>query len=170
MIASHNIQKQWYVIVYKTMHYTRAANILERLGFSFYLPIQRQLHYWSDRKRWVDVPILNPYIFLFANKTERNLIFQSCSCFHFLTSDSKLAIAKEEEVEKIKMLCNYTAPIKMEACSIKKGDLVKVTGGPLSGMQGYALQENGKHRLLIRILSLGQFASVDIDSSWLSTC
>src|SRR5690349_10946176 len=135
MNTPHTIQKNWYVIVYKTIHYNKAANLLEKLGFSFYLPIQRQLHYWSDRKKWVDVPILSPYIFLFTNETERKLIFQSCSCFHFLTADRKLATAKEEEVENIKMICNYSAPIRIERSAIKKGDFVKVICGPLSGMK-----------------------------------
>ncbi len=163
-------QRQWYVIVSKTMHYKRASAIFEKLGLSFYLPMQRQLHYWSDRKKWINVPILKPYIFLFINELEKKLVFQSCNFFHFLSLGGKPAIAKEEEIEKVKLLCNHSSNIRIEQQPIKKGDLVEIIGGPFSGMNGYTSQENGKHRFLIRISSLGQFASVDIDSALLSLC
>ncbi len=167
MNTSSKVQKNWYVIVVKTIRYKKAAAILERLGFSFYLPIQRQLRYWSDRKKWIDVPIFNPYIFLFTNDAERKLIFQTCNFFHFLHFNGKPATAREDEIEKVKMLCNYSTNMKIEQQPIKKGDLVEVISGPLSGMNGYTLEENGRHRFLIHILSLGQFASVSIDSNWL---
>lgn len=161
--------RKWHVIVARAIHYKKAAEILERLGFSFYIPVQRQLHYWSDRKKWIDVPILNPYIFLFTDESERKLIFQTCNFFHFLNWAGKLATAKEEEIEKLKILCGCSSNIKMEQHSIKKGDLVEVITGPLSGMNGYTLQENGRHRFLVQISSLGQFASVEIDSNCLKT-
>ena len=168
MTSLSSSQKKWYVIVSRMRHYRKASAILEKLGFSFYLPIQRQLHYWSDRKKWIDVPILSPYIFLFSNELERRKLFQSSNSFHFLNNDGSLATAREEEIEKVKMLCNYSSEIKVEKDPIKRGDPVNVNGGPLCGMNGYALQENGKHRFLVKILSLGQFVSVDIDSNWLS--
>jgi transcription antitermination factor NusG len=153
------------------MHYKKAGALLGKLGYSYYLPIQRQLHYWSDRKKWVDVPIFNPYIFLFTSDQNRRLLFQNSSFFHFLTCEGRLAIAKEEEVEQIKLLCNYSSAIKMEqAPLVKKGDLVEVINGPFSGMQGYASEQNGKHRVFLNIASLGQFASVEIESSLLRVC
>ena len=163
-------QRKWYVIVAKTIHYKKAAAILQKLNFIFYLPTQRQLHYWSDRKKWVEVPILSPYIFLFTNESERKVIFQSSNFFYFMNYGGKLATAKEDEIEKVKLFCNYSTNMKIEQHPVKKGDLVQVINGPLSGMRGYTLKENGRHRLLIQILSLGQFASVDIDSSWLRSC
>jgi transcription antitermination factor NusG len=170
MSATHEVKDRWYVIVSKAIHYKKAAAILEKLGFSFYLPTQRQLHYWSDRKKWIDVPILNPYIFLFSNDQGRKLLFQSCSSFHFLTCKGKLANVKEEEIEKVRRLCNYAINMKMEQSLVKKGDLVEIINGPLTGMYGYALKENGKHRFFVQILSLGQFASVDIESHLLRVC
>jgi transcription antitermination factor NusG len=164
------VPKKWYVIVTKAINYKKADEILKKLGFSFYIPLQKQLHYWSDRKKWIDVPILNPYIFLFTDELERKIIFQSCNFFHFLNWGGKPAIVKEDEIEKVKMLCAYLSNVKIEQPTIKKGDVVEVVSGPLSGMKGYTLQENGKHRFLIQILSLGQFASVEIDSNWLRAC
>ena len=170
MATSSQAQKNWYVVVVKHLPYKKAAVVLEKLGFLFYLPLQRQLSYWSDRKKWIEVPIFNPYIFLFTDAAERKLIFQSCNFFHFLHFNGKPATAREEEIEKVRMLCNYSTNMKIEQPPIQKGDLVEVINGPLSGMKGYSLEEKGRHRFLIHILSLGQFASVSIDSNWLKVC
>lgn len=162
--------KKWHVIVSHTIHYKKAAATLEKLGLSFYLPLQRQLHKWSDRKKWVNVPIFSPYIFLFTNNTERKLLFQSCNFFSFLSCEGNPVTVKLEEVEKVKFLCDYSSDMKMEQSSAKKGDKVEVIKGPFLGMTGYALQEHGKHRFMVLLTGLGQFASVDVESSWLRVC
>ncbi len=170
MIAQSLIQKKWHVVVTKNNQYKNAAALFEKLGYCYYLPLQKQLHYWSDRKKWINVPIFSPYIFLLTNEEERKLLFQSCNFLYFLHSGGKLAIAREEEIDNVRLLCNYSYNVKMEGPIAIKGDLVEVLNGPFSGMKGYVSQENGKNRLLIQILSLGQFASVDIESSWVKVC
>ena len=160
-------RSKWHVAISKSSYYRKAVGILGKLNVSFYVPIQRQLHYWSDRKKWVDVHILSPYIFLFLNESERKDLFQSCHFLHFMNRDGKLATVNEVEIEKVRLLCNHSSDMRLEQNGFKKGDLVEIVAGPLSGMSGHALQENGKHRFLVQITSLGQFASVEVDRTWL---
>lgn len=160
-------RSKWHVAISKSSYYRKAVSVLERLNVSSYVPIQRQLRHWSDRKKWVDVYILSPYIFLFISESERNDLFQCCHFLHFMNRDGKLATVNEMEIEKVKLLCHHSSDMRLEQSGVKKGDLVEIVTGPLSGMSGHALHENGKHRFLVQITSLGQFASVDIDRSWL---
>ncbi|HMH20134.1 MAG TPA: UpxY family transcription antiterminator [Puia sp.] len=160
-------RNKWHVAIAKSSYYRKAAALLDRLNVRFYVPIQRQLHYWSDRKKWVDVPILSPYIFLFISESERKDLFQSCNFLHFMNRNGKLATVNEDEIEKVKLLCDHSSDLRLEQSGVKKGDSVMIVAGPLSGMNGHALQENGKHRFLIQIASLGQFASVEVDRTWL---
>lgn len=166
----HADPKSWHAVTTKKIPYKKAPAILDKLGYSYYLPLQKQLHYWSDRKRWIDVPILYPYVFIFTNISERKLLFETCDFFRFLRNNGKLAVAKNEEIERIKLLCIYKYDIQIESTEIKKGDRVVVMHGPLAGMKGFAVQENGKHRFLVQIESLGKFASVEIDSNFLQAC
>jgi len=158
---------KWYIVMAKAISHKQSSLILEKLGCTFYLPIQKQLHYWSDRKKWVDVPVLSPYIFLYTNELDRKIIFQTTNNFHFLRYENGLATAKPDEVETVKLICTYSTNLKIESQPLKKGDLIEITHGPLSGMKGHVLQENGNLRFHIQVPSLGQFASVDIDKSWL---
>jgi transcription antitermination factor NusG len=157
--------EKWYVVVVKNIPYAKAQSLLQKMGYSFYMPVQKQLHYWSDRKKWVNVPILRPYIFLFTNLKDRQFLFESSDYFYFLKMDGRLAISSEREIAHLKMLCNYPYSVSIQPKTVKRGDKVEIISGPLSGMQGYTFQESGKHRFQIQIESLGQFASIEIESS-----
>jgi len=167
MVDTTALENKWYVVVAKTNYYKRMVALFEKLGVSYYLPVQRQLHYWSDRKKWINVYVLSPYLFLFTNELDRKLVFQSSGVLNFLKRDGKLTTVKEEEVEKIRLLCDYSSDLKIENDPVREGDLVEIIHGPFSGMKGYALHQNGRHRFLVRISGLGQFASVEIDSNCL---
>jgi transcription antitermination factor NusG len=157
--------EKWYVVVVKKIPYTDAQPLLRKLGYACYVPVQKQLHYWSDRKKWIDVPILRPYIFLYTNLKDRDLLFENSDFFYFLRSEGRLATSSESEITHLKMLCNEQASVSIQPKPVKKGDKVEIISGPLSGMQGFTFQESGKQRFLIQIESLGQFASIEIESS-----
>ena len=157
--------KKWYVVVVKKITYSKAQELLQKMGYLFYMPFQKQLHYWSDRKKWIDVPILRPYIFLFSNLHDRKLLHENSDAFYFLRTAGRLATSSESEIEHLRMLCNYQHSVSIQPRPVRKGDRVEIISGPLSGMQGYTFQESGKQRFQIQIESLGQFASIEIESS-----
>jgi transcription antitermination factor NusG len=157
--------KKWYVVVVKKITYTKAQELLQRMGYSFYMPIQKQLHYWSDRKKWVNVPILRPYIFLLTSLSDRKLLHETSDFFYFLKTASGLATSSESEIEHLRMLCNHEHSVSIQPRPVQKGDRVEIISGPLSGMQGYTFQESGKQRFQMHIESLGQFACIEIESS-----
>jgi len=80
----------WYVL----MTQPRAAKIvgkrLTEIEFENFVPIQRQLRQWHDRKKWVEVPLLNYYIFVYTNNKKRNGVFQISGITKFLSIDEKL--------------------------------------------------------------------------------
>ena len=54
--------------------YTKSRNekkVYERLideGYEAYLPLQKRLKQWSDRKKWVEEPLLRSYVFVKINR------------------------------------------------------------------------------------------------------
>ncbi len=161
---------QWYVLVAKSLTHKRVSALLHKLNLEYYLPVQRQLHYWSDRKKWVDVPILKPYLFLYSTEAGRDILFNTTSAFRFLRFDGKLATASQREIDDIRLLCSYGSNIKLENGQARAGDKVNIVAGPLAGLQGLVLQQNGAHKLQVQIASLGRFASVEVESSYIQTC
>ncbi len=165
MPCKQNLSDNWYVVIVRKFPYHKVRGLLHKMGYAFYMPVQRQLHYWSDRKKWVNVPILRPYLFLYTNLTDRQRLLENSDCFYFLKSNGKLAISTENEIEHLQRLCNYEDAVSIQQDPVRKGNKVEIISGPLTGMKGYTFEESGKHRFQIQIESLGHFASIDIEAN-----
>lgn len=56
----------WIAFYTKPRTEKKVDALLQRTGFESYLPIQRRLHKWHGRKKWVKTPLLDSYIMDFA--------------------------------------------------------------------------------------------------------
>jgi transcriptional antiterminator RfaH len=56
--------KNWFVFYTKSRQEKKVNDLLLRHGFEPYLPLQKVLRQWSDRKKKVEVPLFNSYIFV----------------------------------------------------------------------------------------------------------
>ena len=56
--------EKWIAAYTKPRHEKVAYDQLINKGFSAYLPLLRQKRKWSDRKKWVEIPLFKSYIFV----------------------------------------------------------------------------------------------------------
>jgi transcription antitermination factor NusG len=84
----------------------------------------------------------------------------------FISFDGKPATVSDEEIDTIKLLINGDWDITKES-SYGVGDKVKVIHGPLSGLEGVLLEKKGTKRFGIRLESIEQSISIEIQSRFL---
>ena len=53
----------WYVAYVKSCSEFKVAEFLEKFGYEYYLPVKREVHQWSDRKKIVRKLVLPRMIF-----------------------------------------------------------------------------------------------------------
>jgi len=64
----------WYVIYTRPRHERKVAAELSIENIEFYLPITRVLRTWHDRKKYIDLPLFQSYIFVhLKNQEEYNV-------------------------------------------------------------------------------------------------
>jgi transcription antitermination factor NusG len=126
------------------------------------VPTQRQLHQWSDRRKWVDMVLFSRYVFISIAPSSRNEVFISPHILGYLRSDGRDAILTDKEVALIKGMSGLAAPIQItyESCCV--GDRVEVLSGPLMGHYGWVRAVKGKSRLVLELPSLGCFVHVEV--------
>ena len=56
--------KNWLVAYTKPRHEKKSAEVLKSSGVDVFLPLQKQLKVWSDRKKWVESPLFPGYLFV----------------------------------------------------------------------------------------------------------
>ena len=59
-----SLEYHWYAIYTRSRGEKVVAKLLKESGLEVYLPLQRKLRQWSDRKKWVEVPYINSYVFV----------------------------------------------------------------------------------------------------------
>ena len=56
--------KKWHVIYTAPRAEKKVNERLESQGVETYLPLQKTLRQWSDRKKKVSIPLFNSYVFV----------------------------------------------------------------------------------------------------------
>ncbi|MFB9077375.1 UpxY family transcription antiterminator [Flavobacterium procerum] len=144
----------WYVIYTKPKWEKKVAEKLEQSGIDCYCPIITQIKQWSDRKKKVEVPLFNSYVFVRLEEADRNSVFQVSGVVRYLFWLGKPAIVKDEEIEIIKSSLKSPNIADVTVTSIQVGDKIKLESGAFSNQEAIVQEVSNTHYILI-LESLG---------------
>ena len=63
--------KQWLAVYVRLYHEKKTSARLNTMGIENFLPIQEEIHQWSDRRKMVDTVLLPMMVFVHVNPKER---------------------------------------------------------------------------------------------------
>ena len=145
--------RQWLVAYVQSCLEKKTAQRLTSMGIECYLPVQNEIHQWSDRRKKVERLVIPMMIFVHVSPQERPLplTLQAVSRYMVLRGESTPAIIPEEQMERFRFMLDYS-PEVVEICStpLAQGDAVKVIKGPLAGLEGELVTLIGKCKVAIR--------------------
>lgn len=124
----------WYVIYTKPRNEKKVAESLQKIGIVVYCPLVTQIKQWSDRKKKVQIPLFNSYIFVNLNDKDRNNVFEVHGAIRYLFWLGKPAVVRDEEIEMLQESLKDIMT-SVEITSIKSGDLLSIPGGPFKGKE-----------------------------------
>jgi transcription antitermination factor NusG len=155
--------KKWHVVYSKSRAEKKVLIELEYQGIEAYLPLQRKLRQWSDRKKWVEVPLISGYIFVNITRKEYDKVLQTNGVVTYVRFEGKAAIIPGEQIEFIrKMLLQTEITVEVSQNSFIPGDKVEVVAGPLIGLKGSLQSFKGKKRVAIQLEQLTLSLMVDL--------
>ena len=159
------MKNKWLVFYTKSRHEKKVSDILNRRGFEVFLPLQKVMRQWTDRKKKVEVPLFNSYIFVAIPEHEITSILEVPGVSWNIKHNGKPAVLHPRELETIKRFIEtgllIEASSELEKFSV--GDWVKVTDGPLKGARGLLVDSHNKHFFSMLLESIGQVITVQID-------
>ena len=131
-----------------------------------YLPLIRQKRKWSDRYKWIEVPLFKSYIFARIDLKDNITVLQTNGVHHIVKFQNQIANVPDEQIESLKqMIEGGYEPFPVEYYTI--GDMVEVASGPLTGITGVVARIDGIDRLIIKIDAIQHAVSVRIDRKFL---
>ena len=154
--------KVWHVIYVKARHEKCVSGDLVERGIESYLPLRKELRQWSDRKKWIEVPLFSCYVFVRIYHSELGKVYLTNGFVKFVSSNGKPCVVPDNQIESIQKLVEYY-PSDVD---VLEGDYsgygAEVIAGPLVGLHGEIIElVNGKN-FVVRIEGLDKLLSVKV--------
>jgi transcription antitermination factor NusG len=158
-------EKQWYALYTKSRGEKKALEQLTALGIETYLPLKKTLRQWSDRKKWVEMPVISSYIFVKIPKAAYRDVFNAHSVVAYVSYKGQACVIPEVEILAMKRTIENQLDFSVEANQIEKGQQITVTSGPHEGIKGEVLDVKGKKKIILRIQHIGYTLVVNLEDA-----
>jgi transcription antitermination factor NusG len=139
----------WYVVYTKPRWEKKTAEQLNKFGVNCYCPTIKKVQQWSDRKKKVEVPLFNHYVFVQLAEKDRNLIFHSPGVIRYLFWLGKHAIVKDKEINTIKEWLDGDDNSDVSVIEYKIGQKIKLDSGPFCDQNAVVKDITKTHYVLI---------------------
>lgn len=157
------MEKKWFVFYTKSRHEKKVLDFLEKSLFEVFLPLHKVVRQWSDRKKRVEVPLFNSYIFVRVPEHQIPDVLKIPGVSWNIKLGDKPAVLREEEFDIIKRFIAsgfFLETSSLERDEFKTGDRAKVIDGPLRGVVGRVFKENDGEKLEVLIDGINQVIRV----------
>jgi transcription antitermination factor NusG len=125
-------------------------------GVESFLPLQRKLRQWSDRKKWVEIPLISGYVFVHITRKHYDLVLQTDNVMQYVRFEGKAAVIRDQDIEILKrMLGQSDLDIEITMEELQPGMQVEIIAGPMMGVKGELISFRGKNKVALRIPPLG---------------
>ncbi|MEQ8361369.1 MAG: UpxY family transcription antiterminator [Cyclobacteriaceae bacterium] len=160
-------EKNWYAFYTKSRHEKKVSYLLLRKGYEVFLPMQKVMRQWSDRKKKVEVPLFNSYIFVNTYVHLIQEVLQIPGISWSIRHNDKPAMLHPKEYDLINRFLATGLTIEvMSADLIETGDKVKVMDGPLKGAFGQVTKA-APNKFMVSLDLLGNVMRVELDPALL---
>jgi len=141
----------------------KVLEVLMQRGVEAYLPLRKELKQWSDRKKWIETPIIHSYIFVHIPKSDYSLVFEAKGVVRYVSVKGKVVVIPDHEMDAMKRAVASNLSFNVEPSSMRKGQTITISSGPLKGISGEVEEVRGSKKLYLRISNLGYSLVVNLD-------
>jgi len=160
----------WFALYTRPRFEFKADASLKELGFNSFLPTQKTLKTWSDRKKWVTEPLFRSYCFVQTYPEKYFEVLKAYGVVKYIWFEGKPQPVRDTEINVLKKICESKQEVDVVSYNFKKGQKVKITCGSLIGLTGEYLKNKNKHSILIRVDSVNQGLLVTINPDSIIVC
>jgi len=158
-------ERAWYAVYTNSRAEKRVSDRINEMNIETFLPLQKTLRQWSDRKKVIEKPLISSYVFVRAMPREFFAIRTVDGVVKFIMIQGKPIAIPEQQITNLRILCGSDAQVEVSSDVYAEGDKVEVIVGSLTGLRGELIRVGRKHKVIIRIIQPGMNLTVDIKSN-----
>jgi len=154
---------RWFALYTKARAEKKVHEELQQKGIEVYLPVRKELRQWSDRKKWIETPAISSYIFVHIQNDDYRRVFESKGVVSYVSRKGKAVVIPDREMRAMQRTVESNLTFNVETSTIRKGQTITVTSGPLKGIAGEVMEVQGTRKLFLRISHIGYTLVVNLD-------
>ena len=152
----------WYVAHTRPRCEKKLADYCKRQGFQVTLPFYRSVKKYERKAAIFEKPLFPNYVFLQLEPIQRQKVYQSDFVANLLDVTDQATF--EKQLADI-LLSLETGLEIILAPEITVGARVKITAGPLRGLEGFVETRSGVTYVQLRLDFIAQGVSVKVDAT-----
>ena len=152
----------WYAVYTKSRHEKKLMDLLLEKDIEAYVPIRKTLRQWSDRKKYVEEPIIRSYCFVKVNNANYFEVLNTTGAVRYVWFSGKPASIPDQQIKLLKAITGSDLEVDCMPDTFKPGTRVIVNSGPLIGIKGELVSILRKQKVIIRIEQLKQVLTLSI--------
>lgn len=162
-----NEKSNWFVMYTAPRAEKKVAQRLVEQDIEVYLPMIEEIRQWSDRKKKVQRPLFNGYLFVMISKDRLWQALQVNGAVKFVNFSGEHATIQQKELDTIRRIIETGVAVEVNNDPIEKGEKVKILGGALVGFEGECVQKSNQDYFIIRIPSINQNMLINVPRKFL---
>ena len=155
-------QKKWFALYTRSRWEKKIHEALLEKGIESYLPLQKILKQWSDRRKWVEEPLLRSYVFVRIYQKDYMEPLKTTGVVTYVKTAGEMSPVQDEEIKILKIISGSGEQVEVTTEDFKEGDPVEVISGRMKGLYGTLVQSRGKHQVMVRIEAIDQNLMINI--------
>lgn len=154
----------WFAVQTKPRHEKKVSLELAEKGVHSFLPLHRTRRRWSDRCKWVDLPLFSLYVFVrMAPDAEvRNRVLRTFGVVRFAGASGHGTPVPDEQMESLQAMVEQRIPLTPYSY-INVGERVRIRGGALNGVEGVLVAIKDERRLVVSVDLIQRSVAVQLD-------
>ena len=157
----------WYTAYTKPRSEKAVAAQLQKLGIEHYLPLTTEYRQWSDRKKKVEVPLFNSYIFIHADALSYYTALNIPGIVRFIHFGGQAAVMSEKSMNEMQQIVTSGYAVSEHTETFHEGEEIMIMSGPLKGFEGIMLRNKGQTSVIIQVEGLMQTIKVEVPAACL---
>ncbi len=153
----------WKVIYVSSRSEKKVAERLQQEGIESYVPIKREMKQWSDRKKLVESPLINGYVFVNPSAKDRDKVLRFSGVLQYVRYNAADAIVRNLEIDALRSIEEKGYFVSGEfSKQLMEGDRVSIEHGPFKGLYGSVKTQAKESVYTISIEGIGYALTVRV--------
>jgi transcriptional antiterminator RfaH len=157
----------WYAVYCRSRFEKKAFELLTESGIETFLPLIKTLKQWSDRRKWVEVPLFRSYLFVHINLKDYLTVLNTEGIVRFITFEGKAVPVPPKQITAIRHFLDTEKDHPESHDDLTIGKIVEIQRGALMGLKGNLVDIQGRKKVKIEIEAIGKSIYITIPKSYL---